>query len=299
MSKVIIIGGGPAGISAALYTLRAGIETLIISKDYGSLGKAEKIENYYGLEQPVSGKNLVETGISQAIGLGAIVIKEEAIGFGYEEKFVVTTTKNKYEADGVIIATGSPRKAPKIKGISEFEGSGVSYCAVCDAFFFRGKNVCVLGNGEYALSEAKELLPVVNSVTILTNGETLKEATHPGALSAVEILKNKGAAIQIIDDKVLEIAGDIKVNRVIFENENQLEIEGVFIAYGSAGSADLARKMGADVAGNRIVVDENMATTLPGLFAAGDCTGGMLQIAKAVYEGAKAGTSAIQFLRTL
>lgn len=283
MAKIIIIGSGPAGISAALYTVRAGVETTILSKGSGALQKTEKIENYYGFAQPVTGPELAAAGIAQAKRLGAKFVEAEVVGLSYEEDYMVETTAGTYHADGIIIATGSPRKTPRIAGVAELEGRGVSYCAVCDAFFYRGKNVVVLGNGEYALHEAAALQPVAGSVTVLTDGADAA-AAFP-------------AEVEVNTAKIAKIEGEERVSGVLFEDGARLAADGVFVAYGVAGSAELARKIGAETEGSRIVVDANCATALPGLYAAGDCTGGLLQIAKAVYEGAKAGTELIKHLR--
>lgn len=283
MPKIIIIGKGPAGISCALYTLRAGIETVVIGNGAGALGKAEKIENYYGLQAPVSGAELAASGIEQAKRLGATLIEEEVVGIGYDGSFTVRTHTAEYRADSVVIATGSPRKVPNIKGITELEGRGVSYCAVCDAFFYRGKKVCVLGGGEYAVSEVRELLPIAGSVSLLTNGGE-PSADIPDGVS-------------VITKPIRELKGSERIESVVFKDDSELSLDGLFIAFGTAGSADLARKLGVFTSGNKIAVSENMSTNIPGLFAAGDCTGGMLQVAKAVYDGAAAGTEAVKFLR--
>ncbi|MDF2819608.1 MAG: Thioredoxin-disulfide reductase [Clostridiales bacterium] len=283
MSRVVIIGNGPAGISTALYTTRAGIETIIIGKDHGALGKAKEIENYYGFEQPISGQSLIDEGISQALRIGATVIKDEVLGISYDGKLTIQTKDKEYTADSVVIATGTSRLAPKIKGLKEFEGSGVSYCAVCDAFFYRGKDVAVLGEGEYAVHEALELLPTSKSVTLLTNGK------EPGVTVPEGILVNTNA--------IEALEGADLLDKVIFSDNSVLTISGLFIAIGVAGSTALAKKIGALTDGNKIVVNENMATNVPGLYAAGDCTGGLLQISKAVYEGAKAGNEVIRYIR--
>lgn len=283
MSNVIIIGNGPAGISTALYTTRAGIDTTIIGKDLGALGKASEIENYYGFSHPISGEDLIKNGINGAKRLGAKIISDEVLGITYSEKFIVITKEKEYYTDSVVIATGTSRSVPKIKRLKEFEGHGVSYCAVCDAFFYRGKDVAVLGDGEYALHEALELLPTSNPVTLLTNGK------QPSMIIP-ETIKLNTSSIDSLEGK------DV-IDSVVFNDGSTLPVSGLFVAIGVAGSTDLAKKLGAATKDNKIIIDENMTTTIPGLFAAGDCTGGLLQISKAVYEGAKAGTEVIKYLR--
>lgn len=281
---VIIIGSGPAGISASLYTARANLKTLIISKGMGILEKVKKIENYYGLDKALTGEELNEIGIKQAEKLGVEFVKDEVVKIEYEQQFSVETINNKYKAKAVIIATGTSRKEPKISGIKEFEGRGVSYCATCDAFFFKGKNVAVLGSKEYAFHEAEELKKVTNFVTMLTNGG--------------QIVENRSIDVDVENRKIREFRGDNRIEEIEFEDNTTKKIDGVFVAIGTATSSDLARKIGARIDENKnIIVDENMQTNVPNLYACGDCTGGVLQIAKAVYEGMVAGMSAIKKIR--
>jgi len=283
MNEIIIIGNGPAGISSAIYTSRAGVKTTIIAKDGGALSKADIIENYYGFENPVSGKQLLAAGISQAKKFGVEIINDEVVSIDCDGNFTIKTINYEYTAKCVILATGANRITPKIKGIDIYEGKGISYCAVCDGFFHRGKNVAVLGGGEYALSEASHLLSFVKSVTIITNG--------------VESTSNIPGNINIITKKIKEFSGSAILEKVIFEDDEYISVSGVFVALGIAGSVDFAKKIGAEINGRNIAVDENMSTNIPGLYAAGDCTGGMFQIAKAVYDGAKAGTEAVKYLK--
>ncbi len=283
MPDVIILGNGPAGISAALYTTRAGLKTTVIGRDGGALLKAHKIENYYGFSQPVSGEQLIHDGLEQAARLGAEMITDEVVGISYEGDYVVEGKQGTQRAPALILATGSSRSTPRLQGLQKLEGHGVSYCAVCDAFFYRKKAVAVLGSGEYALHEAMELLPVVGSVTLLTDGKEL----------TVEIPKE----ITVDKRALASLEGDPVLSAVQFKDGSRLEISGLFVALGVAGSTDLARKLGAETNGNSIVVDSTMQSSIPGLYAAGDCTGGMMQVAKAVYEGAQAATSVIKLVR--
>lgn len=280
---VIIIGSGPAGISAGLYTKRAGLKTLIISKGVGTLEKAEKIENYYGFLSQ-GGIELQKVGENQAENLGIEIKREEVMNISYNENFIVETLNFEYEAKIVVIATGNSRKKSNIKGLKEFEGRGVSYCATCDGFFYQGKNVAVLGNREYAIHEAQNLLPIAKKVILLTNGEQLVEKRHEG--------------IEVDENKIREFRGTNSIEQVEFEDNTIRKIDGVFIALGMASSSDLAKKIGIMLdEKENIKVNNKMETNVKGIYACGDCTGGIFQVAKAVYEGMVAGMSIIQYLK--
>ena len=280
MYDVIVIGSGPAGISASIYLKRAKKNVLIISKENSALNKAEKIENYYGIEC-ISGRELYENGIKQARSLNIMIEDDEVINISFEKNFIVTTANREYESKYVIIATGTNRKTPNIKGLKEFEGKGISYCAICDAFFYKNKDVAVIGNGNYAIHEAKQLQPIVKSVTILTDGK--------------KMIENRDVSDLNIDETpIREFRGTNIIREIEFADNNTKKVDGIFIAIETASSIDLAKKIGAIVKDNNIVVDENMQTNVKGLFACGDCTGGLLQVNKAVYEGAKAALSIIK-----
>ena len=295
MENIVIIGAGPAGISAALYAVRGNMNPLVINNGIGALEKAEKIENYYGLEQPLSGKELYERGIAQAKALGVRILDAEVLGISGFDTFTVKTTAGDFDTVSVILATGGKRSAPKIPGLKEFEGRGVSYCAVCDAFFYRGKEVAVVGNGDFALHEAEELRNVTQDVTIYTDGKEPEfSREHPIAVNTMKIQAIEG------DDKVsgLLMQSDTAAQDAEAPENSFYPADGVFVALGTAGSTEIARQMGAEISdkGN-IKTDEEMATTIPGLFAAGDCTGGLLQVSKAVYEGSMAAISAGKYVR--
>lgn len=147
MYDIIIIGAGPAGISAALYAKRANSNILVLYNESTSLSKAEKIDNYYGFPGGITGEDLYENGIKQAEKLGIEIKKKEVIQIeNLGNTFNVKTENGNYEAKSIILSTGNKKVRPNIKGVKEFEGKGISYCAICDAFFYRKKNVAVIGN---------------------------------------------------------------------------------------------------------------------------------------------------------
>ena len=282
MYDVIIVGAGPAGISAGLYAKRANKTVLVLYNGESNLEKAHLIDNYYGFENGISGQDLYQTGIEQAKNLGIDVKKEEVLYIQKEEDFKIKTEKQEYEGKTLILATGNKKLKPNIKGILEFEGKGISYCAICDGFFYRNKNVVVIGSGKFAISEANDLKNVANQVKILTNGEKMETQTD----------------FDVMITKIKEIKGDSKVREIEFEDGTSLAVDGIFVALGEAGGADFAKKLGVLTAGDNIIVDENMETNIEGLYSCGNSTGGLLQVCKAVYEGAKAGLTAVNYLNS-
>lgn len=282
MYDVIIIGAGPAGVSAAVYAKRGALNVLVIAKDTGTLEKAKKIENYYGFKS-ITGEELYRNGLEQLKHLNIELVKDEVVQLNYTNKFEVTTVNNVFESKYVVLATGVSRNVPNIRGIKEFEGKGVSYCAMCDAFFYRNKNVAVLGSGNYAIHEAEILKPVAKSVTLLTNNEKLVE--------------NRDIDLNVNEKKIREVRGYDKVDEVVFDDDTKEKVNGIFVAIGTASTNDLARKIGARVENNNIAVNENLETNVPGLYACGDCTGGILQISKATYEGTKVGLEIINKIK--
>lgn len=285
MRDVIIIGKGPAGISAAIYLKRAGIDVLVIGKGFGALEKSEKIENFYGLEEPLSGRELVEKGITQAESLGIDVISEEIISIIKEDNFIVNAVSEKYEAKAVLIATGKSRTNLNIKGFEDFKGKGISFCAVCDGFFYRNKKIAVIGNGDYAMNELNELRNFTKDITLFTNGKKLTAEIIP-------------QGVPICTDKITEFYGDDKIKGIIAGN-TKYDVDGVFVAVGTASASDFAMKMGVFTEDQNIIVDENFMTNIEGLYAAGDAIGGFLQIAKAVSDGAHASKSIIKYIKNV
>ena len=288
--QVIVIGKGPAGLQAAIYTARAGLSVLVIGLDAGSLGKAETIENYYGFAAPVSGNALQQSGEEQAARFGARILSADVIGVGYGETgFIVSTPEAEHYGETILIATGTSHIKAPIAGIESFEGKGLSYCAVCDGFFFKQKEVGVLGFTDYAAGEALELKALTDKVTIFTNGKEL-------SLSAA--MAGRMDAVNMIHTPIARITGEERVSGVELSDGKTIPLDGLFVAYGVAGGADLARKLGLIINGRgEIETDEYQQTNVPGVFAAGDCTGRFRQIAVAVGQGALAAKSIIDYCR--
>ncbi len=284
MYDVIVLGKGPAGIQAAVYIKRANLNVLIIGKDGGALAKTDKVGNYYGFTQ-ISGPELLEEGYKHARALNIEMIEEEVTGLSFGLEYTVTTTQNTYQSKAVIIATGSPRATIRIPNLKELEGRGVSYCAICDAFFYRKKIVGVLGHGDYAAQEAHELVNVADEVIVFTNG--------------LEPIGHFDPKVRFVKDRIKNVVGQDRLQGITLENDQVIELSGLFIALGSASATDLALKIGALVENNKIMVDEKKQTNVPGLFAAGDCTPGVMQIAKAVGDGCVAGLESIAYIRNL
>ena len=279
----LIIGKGPAGIQAAIYLKRANMNTIVIGKDLGATEKSVAVENYFGIPS-LTGKELLAIGAKQLEHFSVPVLTDEVLSLTYEEDgLIVKTITAEYRAKTVLIATGSKRSIPRVRNILKYEGKGVSYCAVCDGFFFKDKKVAVIGAGEYAANEAKELSAFVSELTILTNGDELTGEFPPHAT--------------IISERIKSAEGDEKLRSLTFRDGTVLDFDGVFIAVGSAGSAELAQKIGVETQASKIIVDEYMATNVPGVYAAGDCTFGPQQIAKAVGDGCIAGMAMIDYIR--
>jgi thioredoxin reductase (NADPH) len=282
MHDVIVVGGGPAGISAAVYLKRFKLDVLILMKDYGTLAKTDHIENYYGFAEPITGTKLVENGIAQATKMGIPIHREEVLSIDFFDTFTVKTTKNEYPTVAVLLATGASRTGLKVKGFREFEGKGISFCAVCDGFIYRNKAIGVVGSGEFMLEELEVLRNFSKNVTVFTNGEMLSVDVH---------------GIPVVTEKLETIAGD-DVLRSVSTNRQTYPLDALFVAVGTPSASDFALRMGAFLNKSDIAVDTNFMTNIPGLFAAGDCIGGFYQIAKAVSDGAHASVAINKYIRT-
>ncbi|MEZ3118020.1 NAD(P)/FAD-dependent oxidoreductase [Halobaculum sp. MBLA0147] len=288
---VTVIGGGPAGLSAAIYTARAGKDTLVLDKGGGTTRQVDWMENFYGFPDGISGEEIVERGEKHAKRFDAEIRREEVVKVTPDgDGFVVETTDNTYQTRGLILATGASYESPAIGGIDDYEGQGVSYCVECDAYFYRDAPVAVVGAGDYAVEEASALLDYTDEVYLLTDCESLDadEAT---------VSRLETAGVEVITDTVDRVAGDDHLERVVFRDGDTLSVEGLFVALGAAGGTDIAETLGIPRDGPYLEVNPDQSTAVDGVYAAGDLTGGNRQVATSVGEGADAAVNLLEEFR--
>ena len=288
---ILIIGQGPAGLSSAIYTARAGMRTLILGCAPKVAGDYE-IDNYFGFTETITGKELIERGKAQAAKFGADIRCDRVLAIHQSETggFVAKTEDREIEAASIILATGVSRIRPGISNLGDYEGKGVSYCVSCDGFFMRGKPVVVVGEGNFAANQALELLQYTPSVTICSQGKEL-------SISEEFLYRLKESSIPVLNDKIAALAGGNGLEQVTFESGETRDAQGLFVAMGQASSSDFAYSLGLLRNGQFIETDREQRTNVPGVFAAGDCVGRFLQISVAVGEGALAGRAAISHVK--
>lgn len=294
---VIIIGGGPGGLAAAQYASRAKLKTVVLDKSAtaGALAYTSHIENYPGVMGPISGKELLDIFRRQAVGFGAEYVEAQVIGvkLDAEMKEVYTMDKS-YQGKTIIVATGSMGRKPTIKGEAEFLGRGVSYCAVCDAAFFKGKTVCVIGNSEEALKEAGYLTRFAETVYLISPTAKLKVEGHPA-------LKSPNLKV-LPENIVIAIEGNEAVEKIRLsgpdKKENEIPLHGVFVyIHGSRPIVDFLYGSIELTEDECIDINRMMETPVPGIFAAGDVTcAEVRQVVTAVAGGCVAALSAEKYI---
>tara|TARA_Y100000310_G_scaffold343478_1_gene451315 strand:- start:6094 stop:7014 length:921 start_codon:yes stop_codon:yes gene_type:complete len=292
--EAVVIGCGPAGLSAAIYLGRAKIKTLLVGKQKDSqLIKAHNIENYFGFPEGISGKDLLAKGIKQAKRFGVeIRANNEIVGAkktnnGFQVKL---EDGSSHTGKIMILATGTPIRLSGIAREEDFVGKGLHYCVECDAAFYSKKNVVIVGNGSHAAEDAIGLLPFTKKITIISNADGFQ---FSGELEKV-IAKNN---IKKLDKKITEFKGGKFLDTIVFDDKKEMKVDGVFMACGTASALDFANKLGLMIEKNILQVDNNNMTNVKGIFAAGNCCGKCRQVAKNVGDGCNAGTNAIKYLR--
>jgi thioredoxin reductase (NADPH) len=294
---VIIIGGGPAGLAAAQYASRAKLRTIILDKSAtaGALAYSSKIENYPGLTKPVQGRELLDVMRRQAVEFGAEYMEAQVVGVNLsgDIKEIITMDKT-YSGKTVIIATGSMGRKPSIKGEGEFLGKGVSYCAICDAAFFKGKIVCVVGNSEEAVKEAEVLARFADTIYLISSTPKLKIGDHYDLKepNIKVLLGHTVTAIEGIDivEKIKMVNADKK--------KVELELSGVFVyLHGNKPVTEFITDILERGKDGCIQVKSMMETSIPGVFAAGDVTcAGVRQVVVAASQGCIAALSAEKYI---
>ncbi len=307
MYDSIVIGSGPAGLSAAVYAKRANVSVAVVEKEYegtGQIAESENVNNYLGLPNS-NGYELGEKFREHALSLEVPFLEKEVVQIvplgtvKYRVYEITFDDDTKELAKTVIYAAGAyPRKA-NIKGEAEYAGKGVSYCAICDGAFYKNKTVAVLGGGDTALDDARYLADICEKVYLVHRRERFR-----GAQSTVELLKKRENVEFILKEQVTEIFGEKKIAGIRLQSGKTLEVNGVFIAYGSIPQSELVKDIvKLDEAGYVVAGEDGVTCTAdgtkkqPGFFVAGDVrTKKLRQVVTAVSDGANALNSAIGYL---
>ena len=287
MSKCIVIGAGPGGMSAAIYLKRAGIDVILIEKMVpgGEMLKTNKIENYLVFDS-IDGGELALRMSSQVKDLGIEIIRDDITDISYDNTFIVTGLKNKYQADYVIIATG---RVPRKLGLDmeeELLNRGISYCATCDGAFYKGKEVAIVGGGDSALTEALYLSDICLKVYVLVRKD----------LKASDILqnrvKNKDNIVILKNVSVSQFISSDSLTGVLLNDGRKLDVNGLFIAIGGTPDISFLKNLNVDTINGYIKTDDKMRTNIKGLYAVGDVRyKDFYQIITAASDGAIAALS--------
>jgi len=295
---VVIIGAGPAGLTAAIYAGWLGLKTIVLESGVagGRAYLAPNLENYPGFPEGIKGSELIERMKQQAERFKAQIHQdEEVINIeANDAQKRVSARKQTYLAKALIIATGTQHRKLRVAGETEYLGRGVSYCATCDGPFFRNKAIAVVGSGEEAAFDALTLSDLASKVTVISKDGLEVEGT------IIERLKAK-PNVEFVSGTVTEIVGDQVVNAIKIQNQQQtqqLEVRGVFIALGGVPLTAIVQKAGiATDHRGCLTVDRHQQTNISGVYAAGDCTCGGMQVSTAAGEGALAAMRASAYIR--
>jgi thioredoxin reductase (NADPH) len=301
MQDVIIIGAGPAGLSAGLYTSRMGLNTLILEKltPGGLITQSSEIENYPGICEKVSGLELMQCWPDQAMRFGAKIESEEVKEITKENNiFIVKTPKKELKTKAVILATGATPKKAGFEGEEEYIGKGVSYCAVCDGFFYKNMDVAVVGGGDSALEEALYLSNIAKKVYLIHRRDEFRAAPK-----TVKEVKEKENIEILYNTTVKKVYGHPFMQGAVINTlgeEKELKIDGIFVFVGMNVNSDLVKDLCELNEIGEVKVDLNMKTTLEGLYAAGDVReNSVKQVISAAGDGATAALNVVKYVKNL
>lgn len=305
MYDIAIIGGGPAGMSAAIYAARGGMKAIVLEKiAYGGQAvKTHEIDNYLGFADNPTGAQLAEAFEKHARKFDVTFVSEnvKSIENAEFDVKVIHTRKNKYMAKSIIFATGATPKTLGVEGEEKLTGAGVSYCATCDGAFFKDKEVCVIGGGNTAMEDALYLASFCSKVYVINRSKKFR-----AAVTLVDRVKKNGK-IQIITDTVAErfngvnMLESVSLKNTLTNEKSVLKVSGVIVAIGITPSSELAASCGAELCGRGFIkTDMYLASSVKGIFAAGDVRVSPLrQVVTAAADGAVAATSAINYVNEL
>jgi thioredoxin reductase (NADPH) len=288
-TDLVIVGGGPAGLTAGIYGVRSGLKTAVVEKDAlgGQVATTPIVENYPGFSQ-VGGKTLVDIIVSHALQYVEIFQGEEVVDIEPGTPIRVTTSRRRFHTKAVLLATGASHKHLSVPGEMRLAGRGVSYCSTCDGPLFKGKDVIMVGGGNSAVTEALHLHHMGCNVTLVHRRDALRAQQF-----LIENLEQNRIPI-LWNTVIKEIRGEQLVDAVVLENtetgqSRTMNIDGVFIAIGYEAAVQLAEKIGVAITEDGYIQkDEKHRTNIPGIYSAGDVEGGYKQIVTAVGQGAEA-----------
>ena len=295
---VVIVGAGPAGLAAAIYCLRRDLKTINISKAIGGQAAiASEVQNWLG-EESIGGFELMQKALKQAEKLGAKFISDEVSAIAKtDEGFLVKTGNAEFAASAVILAFGLTPRDLNVPGEEKFKGKGVSYCATCDGPLYRGKSVAVIGGGNAALEAAEYLSKLAAKVIMINNGA--KFIGEEGLFEQVAAIGNVEMHYNLATTAVI---GETKVEKIAAKNSEtgaaeEFVVDGVFVEIGHAPKTDWLKDFVSLNEKKEVITDKAGLTSVPGVFAAGDCTDvGFNQMTIAAGEGAKAALSAYKYI---
>jgi len=293
---IAIISCGPAGLQAAIHAAGKKVKVVVFGKPRKSSLYKAHVANFCCDDKPVKGKQMLEAGRRQAESFGAVFVDEDVIETKNEDQAfsLVTESGKSFTSHALILSMGVTRKELRVKGEKRLVGRGVSYCVDCDANFFKGMDVAVVGNESAAVIGALTLLSYAKTVTLICRKLMVTEALHD---------RLKDSEVKIIQDTwVKEILGENDLEGLLLKNKETLKVDGVFVELGAKGALELAANLGVTFDAETfsfIETNKKQETNLPGLYAAGDITGQPWQIAKAVGEGCVAGMEAAEYVKKL
>jgi thioredoxin reductase (NADPH) len=296
MYDVVIIGGGPAGLTSALYSARRGMKTLVLSKDIGGqITRTNEIENYPGIDH-ITGVELGMNIFNQAKKFGAEISFDEVKSITKNDgSFSLSTSQNKIETRSIILAFGKKPRELTVPGEEEFKGKGVSYCATCDAPFFKDKKVVIVGGGNSALDAALIAGDVAKNVYLVH-----RNPVFTGEKLLIKKVEDTKYIETIMNDEVTEIQGKDRVEKIILKSGRELATDGIIVEIGFIIDRSLIKELVTLDKNNQVEIDSIQQTSVPGIFAAGDLTATPYkQIIIAAAEGAKAALSAFDYVQKL